>query len=281
LLPWTGSWPNVAMTNEGYVILVYSSGAYKSNSHLYYAVGRIDPYGGVDQSITWLTPQAYLFDSGFHSSIAINNNGVILEVHESGSGGKGLYYRAGHLTNPAEGDYTITWDSGQYGIKYDDGINPHIAINNNNQVVEVHQVTGENLLHYRRGFANGGTISFGGSPRYDNNSSEAAVALLDSGLVVELHRSRTDGNAYARTGVLDSDNGERIDWFDSVKISDDKSNSARYPAVATDGSHAVGAWESYNFDITGVLYCSVASFSAGDEPVDWGWAIPVRRRRAR
>jgi hypothetical protein len=57
----------------------------------------------------------------------------------------------------------VQWDSGQYGIQYDDGINPHIAINNLNQIVSVHQVPGEPLLHYRRGTVTAGTIHFGGS----------------------------------------------------------------------------------------------------------------------
>lgn len=111
------NWPNVAITKEGYVIFVYSLGDNKRGAELYYAIGEINPYGGTDQSITWLTNTniGTFIDSGFHSSIAINENGVILLAFESGSGGNGLYYRVGHLGNPAGGDYTIQWDSGQYG----------------------------------------------------------------------------------------------------------------------------------------------------------------------
>jgi hypothetical protein len=253
-LPGAGEWPNIAITKEGHVIFVYSTGPRKSNSDLYYTVGKIDPYGGTNQSIQWLT-RSTRWDSGFHSSIAVNKNGIIVGVHESGSGGTGLYYRIGHLTNPSGGNYSITWDSGQNGIKYDDGINPHIALNNRNEVVEVHQVTGQNYLHYRRGTLSGGAISLAGSPRYDNNSSEATVALLDSGLVIELHRSNSDGGGYARTGKLSFSNLGAIDWSDSVKISD----SARYPAVAANGTYAIGTWTSFSFDITGRLFFSVAA----------------------
>jgi hypothetical protein len=135
-------------------------------------------------------------------------------------------------------------------------VNPHIALNNRNEVVEVHQVTGENYMHYRRGTLSGGTISFAGSPRYDSGASEAAVALLDSGLVVELHRS--DGGAYARTGMLSFSNLGVIDWHGSVEISDEDSDAARYPAVAANGTYAIGTWTSYSFDITGRLFFSVA-----------------------
>jgi hypothetical protein len=273
-LPWTGSWPNVAISKEGYVLFVFSIQTRKDYSHLYYAVGQIDPQGGIDQSITWLTSESRLFDSGYHSSIAMNDNGVILEVHESGSGGGGLYYRVGHLEHPTGGDPSIAWDSGGYGIKYDDGINPHIALNNHDEAVEVHQVTSEHYMHYRRGPVNGGRIHFGGSPRYDSNSSEASVALLDSGHVVEVHR-QDDSVASARTGVLDPNDPERIEWSDSVEISDDDSDASRYPAVATNGTHAIGTWTSLSFDITGILFSSVALLAPQEEN-PFQWAFPIR-----
>jgi hypothetical protein len=254
LLPFVGFWPNVAISKEGYVIFVYSSGAYKSDSRLWYAVGKIDPYGATDQTIQWLQ-DSILCDSGFHSSISINDNGTIVGVHESGSGGKGLYYRVGHLKNPNGGDYTIAWDSGGNGIKYDDGVNPHIAINNLNQLVEVHQVTGEDYLHYRRGNLSGGTITFGGSPRYNDKGREGTVALLDNGSVIELY---TYDDTYARTGRLSSSDPWSVDWSSiPAKLSNEDSDSARYPALASNGAYAVGTWTSY-IDITGVLYSSVA-----------------------
>jgi hypothetical protein len=254
LLPFLGYWPNVAVSREGYVIFIYSSGAYKSDSRLWYAVGKIDPYGATDQNIQWLQ-ESTLFDSGFHSSISINDNGTIVGVHESGSGGKGLYYRVGHLKDPNGGDYTIEWDSGGNGIKYDDGINPHIAINNLNQLVEVHQVTGEDYLHYRRGTVSGGTITFGASPRYNDKGSEATVTLLDDGSVLELYAY---GDIYARTGVLSSSEPWSIDWSSlPVKLSNEDGDSAEYPALASNGAYAVGTWTRYNFDISGVLYSSV------------------------
>jgi hypothetical protein len=177
-------------------------------------------------------------------------------VHESGSGGTGIYYRVGHLTNPNAGDYTIAWDSGLYGINYDDGINPHIAINSLNQVVEVHQVTGEPYLHYRRGNLSGGAITFGNSQRYDNDGQEPTVAFLDNGSVIELHAGSTD--VYSRTGVLSSSDPLSIDWSSVVtKLSDGASSNAQYPALASNGAYAFGTWVSYP-ESTGELFYSVA-----------------------
>jgi hypothetical protein len=259
--PWEGTWPNVAISKEGYVIFVYSSGKFKSSSYLQYAVGMIDPNGGLDQSITWFTPTSVRFDSGFHSSTAINDNGVILDVHESGSGGTGLYYRVGHLTNPAGGDFTIEWDSGTNGVRYDDGINPHIALNNHNQIIEVHQVTGEHYVHYRRGTVSGGKISFGRSLRYDNHSYEPSVAVLDYGGVVELHRG-AENSISSRTGLLNPDSTDEIIWFNANVLSNGSSDKADNPAVTTNGTYAIGTWESLRPDHTSAHLFSSAAYAA-------------------
>ncbi len=107
----------------------------------------------------------------------------------------------------------------------------------------------------RRATVSGDTINFAGSQRYDNDAGRPAVALLDSGLVVELH-----AGVYARTGQLSITNPQLIDWSNSVKISNHEGTfpSGTYPAVATNGAYVVGTWE-YHFDgITGQLFYSVA-----------------------
>ena len=274
LSPWEGNWPDVVISKEGYVIFVWTTGDSKSRSDLRYAAGVIDPHGGVDQSITWLTPSSTRFDSGFHSSTVINGNGVILDVHESGSGGTGLFYRVGHLTDLAGGNYSIQWDSGTDGVRYDDGINPSIALNNDDEAVEVHQVTGEYLLHYRRGLVYGGRIYFGGSPRYDSDSSHASVALLDSGLVVELHRS-DQSRVSARTGILDRNSWDKIIWSDSVVIgSESGSQNSEYPAVATNGTYAIATWGTFTTRIRH-LFSSVALL-APEEAFQLEWDLPAR-----
>jgi hypothetical protein len=246
-----GFWPAVALTKEGYVIEVHSDRASKKGSKQFYHVGTIDPYGDENQTISWKTDFIH-WDGGFHTSIAINGNGVIVGVHESNTGGTGLYYRVGHLRNPAGGDYTIAWTSGTTGIGYDDGINPHIAINNNNQVVEVHQVTDEDLLHYRRGTLFAGRITFAQSQRYDNDAAQPAVALLDSGLVLEVHSAGDDLNS--RTGTLNPSNSTIIEWSTPVEI--DTVNGSTYPALATNGNYAI---QTHELAFGGGLFFSTAA----------------------
>jgi hypothetical protein len=81
----SGYWPGVAISKEGYVIVVHSNKRIKSGADLYYQVGKVDPYRGTDQSIRWLTDWIH-WDAGFHASIAINDKGVIVGVHEAGRG---------------------------------------------------------------------------------------------------------------------------------------------------------------------------------------------------
>jgi hypothetical protein len=279
-LPYSGSWPNVAISREGYVILIYSNGRFKSNSGLSYAIGFMNVHGGRNQAISWLTPEGDRFDTGFHSSTAINGDGVIVEVHESGSGGTGLYYRVGHLEHPTGGDPSIEWDSGANGVRYDDGINPHIAINDRNEVVEVHQVTSEHYVHYRRGSVSGGKISFGESARYDNHSYAPAVALLDNGLVTELHRG-SDYSISARTALLDPNSADKVIWFDAHVISDDASQNSDNPAVASSGRYALGTWTSHETK-GGYLFSSVGTvrrqmdFLEPQEAFESEWNFPAR-----
>jgi hypothetical protein len=241
-----GYWPAVTISKEGYVIIVYSTENPRpprgkiSDVDLLYQVGWIDPNGDANQVIsmrTGLLP----WDAGHNVGIAMNAKGVIVAVHEAGRGGDGIYYRVGHLRNPAGNDYTVEWDSGQWGIKYDVGVNPRIGINNHDQVVSVHQVPGENMLHYRRGVVSGGTIQFSESRRYDNYAIDPSVALLDSGLVLEVHGSGDvtwygQRKLMSRAGTLSLSNPAEIEWADPY---DNPIAEWDSPAIATNGTYAV------------------------------------------
>jgi hypothetical protein len=85
-----GYWPTVAISKEGHVIVVYSTSQFSPGSGLRYRVGTIDPAGNENQTIQWRT-NILDWDGGFHSSVAINENGVIVAVHESASSNRQLY----------------------------------------------------------------------------------------------------------------------------------------------------------------------------------------------
>jgi hypothetical protein len=144
-------WPSVAVTKEGYVILVNSPYGQVVDQIMYW-VGKIDLDNRNDQEIHWYLKQQ-AFGYGFHPDVAVDNSGQIALVYECRNGCTGnLDYRVGHLDNPAAGRFNLIWDSGSAGINYDRGINPHIAINDSGQIIEAHQAdTKYYYLHYRRG----------------------------------------------------------------------------------------------------------------------------------
>ena len=244
-------YPSVAITNEGYVIVTYSDGV-KKNSNLDYMVGTLKLNGDLEQKIQWKTDKEP-FDSGYHGTIAVNASGVIAEAHESGSGGKGIYFRRGHLTDPAGGDFHIIWDTGDEGKWYSNGINPHISINDSGEVVEVHQVaSNDHKLHYIRGKLKAKSIEFNASqPNYNNNGQRPAVALLNDGSLVELHDNGS--SVYYRTGQLDSKDASKINWSETQPIPKGKDYESN--SVSSNGVYAVAT--AYN-DFYGVIRYSVS-----------------------
>ena len=259
-----GDWPTAAITNEGYVILAYSDNAFKYDSDLYYRIGKFDPHGDQDQSILWITDRIH-WDRGFHGSFAINDSGLVVGVHETGHASTGLYYRVGHLKNPAAGDFTIQWDSGPWGIWYDDGINPHISLNNRNEVVAVHQVPGENLLHYWRGTVSNGRIQFVASQRYNNDALQPAVLLLDSEVVVEAHANGNRSHIIVTSGRLSPSDPGLIEWGSSVGLPGYLGRPS-YPALATDGIEVAvtfAEWEGGGYPLRNAVG-SICPYAHGD-----------------
>ena len=238
-------YPSVAITNEGYVIFSYSTGQSKKNSDLKMMVGTVNVNGGVDQEIQWKTGNLP-FDSGYHNTLAVNASGVIAEAHESGSGGKGIYYRLGHLKDPANGNFNVVWDTGDYGKNYGNGINPHISINDNGDVVEVHQAAANDYkLHYIRGKLNANSIQFNKSqPQYNSNGQRPAVALQNDGYLVEVHDN--GDSVFYRTGQLDSKDASKINWSETQPIP--KGKSLESNSVSGNGYFAVATAFDDDYD---------------------------------
>jgi hypothetical protein len=230
------TWPSVALTNDNYVIIVFSEGQYRREGRLYYQVGKLDPTGPVDQSIGWLTKWQY-YDTGFHPNISVNNNGVIAEVHEADSSTK-VFYRLGHMKNPSSGEYNIVWDSGTRGIEYDRGDDPHAAINDNGDFVEMHGVPGETRLHYKRGTVSGSAISFPdpNAPFYLSAAYRPAITVTNLGRVLEVHDSGGISAAFGWLSVVRSE----IVWQQPAKVYPVGS----YPSLASNGDYAIATWNN-------------------------------------
>jgi hypothetical protein len=237
----TPAWPQVLVSPQGQVLFTYSDALTKSNSDLICWVGTIDPSGDTSQTIQW-TLKDSKYDGGFHNNLAFApfySGAVFVDVHENRGSGTKMYYRIGELTNTG-----IRWFTGSGGIYYEDGVNPHIAISTNNQIVEVHQATNTSYLHYRRGRINvlGNNLSeitFRPSYRYDNSAERPAVTFIAPTTVLELHRS---GEMRYRMGPFSATDHDVVDWQTPQVISVN-GNDYVTPTVATNGKVAVAAFE--------------------------------------
>jgi hypothetical protein len=86
----------------------------------------------------------------------------------------------------------------------------------------------------------------------DNHAEDPAVALLDSGLVLEVHSL---GGLISRTGKLSLSNSTDIEWSTPIKV-DDKDRVAA-ATVAASGGYAIEAYTDWSGAIY-QLYYSVA-----------------------
>jgi hypothetical protein len=236
-----GDWPAVTMTKEGYVIITYSDGFYNCCSNLKYIVGTVDPNGDTKQLIKFKTnSKGTRFDIGFHDSISVNSLGVIVEAHQSGQGGDGIFWKVGRLTNPDAGDFTIFWVGRESGYRYDAGVDPKISVNDNNDVIEVHGVKGESKLHYIRGkvYFNQIIEFQSDHPRLESEGSRSNVVLLNNSSIIEVNR-RSKGIVY-RTGVLSG--AAKVIWSEPHLIDGTKDHFS--PAVAADATDAITTFRS-------------------------------------
>jgi hypothetical protein len=125
--------PAVAVSGT-VVVEVHSS---EVPGRLFWSVGRLE-----NGTTLELYDKGQKFDTGFHPSIAINEKGLVVEVHDDGLGS--LWYWTGQVVGK-----TIEWKG---HAKYDSGINPSVVLTDDGYVFEVHQAQGIPPL------VNGGTL---------------------------------------------------------------------------------------------------------------------------
>ena len=130
--------------------------------------------------------QLYKRDRGNNPSIAINEDGKVMEVHDSGSGT--LWYWTGQMTT----DGSVEWK--RHG-SYDTGQTPAIALNNDGWFVEVHQSYTMSTLWSRLGYIDDDyTPIFGDSEQYDSGVQPSIRFTNKSGFTLrEIHQSQNTG----------------------------------------------------------------------------------------
>jgi len=165
------------------------------------------------------------YDYGGPAKVAINANGLAVEVHMPASVLNPLQYRIGQVNRTGD----LTW---QPGGSYDSGSAPDVAVNAAGTVVEVHSGLFSDLWYHVGTAVNGNSISWGGSIKYDQGW-DPAVAINDAGLVVQAHHAVFGDTLYYTVGRVNA-SATGIDWGASTQY-----DQGAKPDVAVNNSGTV------------------------------------------
>jgi hypothetical protein len=219
--------PSVALTAGLTVVEVHDSG--DVDPKLFYSVRRVED----GLKLSSATPKRIGDETASNPSVAVNADGVAVEVHKAGSG---LKYRVQTLSGQ-----TLDWPDASVDLVGNGG-SPSVAINDSGRVVVVYQ-DGSSLRFITGSYtAATATIQWNSATPYDTGSAPS-VALTNDRWVYEVHAD--SGALFQRVGRL-SEDGKTIDWMAWLTnpASDDRNPSYQFdagatPAVATNGVVAV------------------------------------------
>jgi hypothetical protein len=191
-----GANPTVAANHDGVIIEVHRAGT-PINNDLWWSTFRLNVTNAPTPLQHGKISGAGLSsDSGFDPSVAVNNKGIVVEVHCAERAGASLgvtplWYWIGQL----QMNNTISWIG---HAQYDVGNYPSVTIDDNNMVYEIHQTKGGGTLWQRVGQAvitNGvGSINwfdyFGqGQTSYQFDSGYLPAIGGNGSTVVQVHQS--------------------------------------------------------------------------------------------
>jgi hypothetical protein len=173
---------------------------------LWYRVGQVNTS---NNTIQW--GNSIRYDNGLNPSVAISG-WTVVEVHNAIAGVGPLWMRIGQVDTASN---TIKWGNNNNAFRYDNGMNPSVAIYGSN-VVEVHNaIAGVGPLWMRIGQVDtaSNTIKWGNNNnafRYDNGMNPS-VAIYGSN-VVEVHNGTAGvGPLWYRVGQFNISNNT-IQW---------------------------------------------------------------------
>lgn len=102
--------------------------------------------------------------------------------------------------------------------KADDGMEPTVAMNNNNFVVQVHKSQDQETLWSRPGKVNpNNTVSWLQASSYLDKGRDPAVTMNDKGQIIEIHRGDSSYNLWYHCGLFNAESGS-IGWGPATKM---------------------------------------------------------------
>ena len=197
------------------------------------------------------------YDEGKDSSVALNNQGRVVEIHTSQSHDK-LYYWTGRLH-----DMDVTWSSSH---EHDDGITPSIALNDAGIVVEVHY-GGDNNLWCNVGMLEGDDINWGKHAQQYDTGTASSIAIDNDGWCVEVHQGK-DNDLWFQLGKVKTDT-MTIDWNQGYK---ERYDGGRQPQIAMN-NHGVIV-EVHKLGSRDRLFARVGKLDKTAKTIQWGSLSP-------
>lgn len=237
--------PSIAMNDEGVIVIVYSNGVY-----LYYRVGkRLD--GGL---IEWGDLTNY--SEGLFPSVAINNNGVVVEAHNGIAPGPVptplLYYKVGIVDVNGK---TIEFGHSKH---YTDGYFPSITINDDGVVVEAHNEIALKKLFYKVGVVNPDTkrIHLGSAQHYTDGLFPSVAITNSPYVLVEAHNGYLTDLLYHKVGTVNT-GSKRVTFTDPVHYS-----YGFFPSISINDAGIVT--EVHGSKVLGALYYKIGKCDGVD-----------------
>ena len=197
-----GKYPTVGLNNGGTVVAMHNS---LMGNAMWYWVGRLEDEKA-KLNISWA--DGHHFDYGLYPCVALNDCGVVVEVHRS-QWRQELRYRVGAV----EGDLIQWGESSEYGK----GSDPSIALDNEDRVVAVH-VSSEGTLYCMLGHVNSSmkSIDWEGPTKFGPGAMPH-VAINDKNAVIVVYQSppsETHCSVWCQVGFASN---KSIIWGRSVE----------------------------------------------------------------
>ncbi|MFD2036955.1 hemopexin repeat-containing protein [Belliella marina] len=231
----SGILPSIAMDDKNWCVEVHSSQG--AATGLWYRLGVVNEK---KKKIDWLFSNAKKYGKGYRPRIAMNNKGVVVEVHNNEVTHNTLWYTVGILDRK---NNTIRWGN---HIKFGNGgTQPSVALTDDGFVVEVHNSESKGTLwrHVGKVNVNDKTIEWSGSRYFDDGQAPSVACTSNSSMVIETHQAEISPVLWYSTSLIIARECYLIDPGNWMQATMDTIGKYTLREIAIPGSHDAGMYK--------------------------------------
>ncbi|QNL48159.1 hypothetical protein H8S90_15260 [Olivibacter sp. SDN3] len=223
-----GELPSVAINNEHWCVEVH--GSQGSAKGLWYRLGKVDPRS---DKIVWQFENSVRYGSGYRPRVAMNNQGVVVEIHTNESGNDNLWYTVGQLNTKEK---KIDWGKAVWLSK---GSTPTVALDDEGFVIETHNGVKSVKLWSSVGkvYVEKKQIEWANAKHFNDGAKPSVACALDGSIAIQTHESDVVENTIWYSTSLIT---ERKKWMEHMY--DHLKNKPLWQ-ITIPGSHDAGAYK--------------------------------------